>query len=147
MAQRARRSSGRVGSSGTSSGSARAEQASQELDEIARPLHHEVGGLSDLDRAGLSLETERLAAFILDLEERLRALPYAVTWAYWPPTAPFDTLVREARCLPQEGGDLGERMARAIASSSALLAVGAAGAAVAISFNLPFLRSCPPLRC
>ena len=44
------------------------------------------------------------------------ALPYPVTWAYWPPDAPFAALLPGARCRPQTGGDLGERMAAAIAS-------------------------------
>jgi len=55
-------------------------------------------------------------AFLLDLAERLEALPYEVSWAYWPPTAPFHSLVRGARCRPQEGENLGERIARALAA-------------------------------
>jgi rSAM/selenodomain-associated transferase 1 len=55
-------------------------------------------------------------AFVLDLSDRLRRLPYAVTWAYWPPDAPFAALLPGARCRPQTGADLGERMASAIAS-------------------------------
>src|SRR5438105_2916979 len=55
-------------------------------------------------------------AFILDLADRLAALPYAVTWAVDPPGAPFTTVVPLARCRAQEGGDLGERMARAFAA-------------------------------
>jgi len=62
-------------------------------------------------------------AFLLDLAERLRALPYAVTWAFWPPSAPFATLIGDGRCRPQSGKDLGERMAAAI---EAELAEGAA---------------------
>jgi rSAM/selenodomain-associated transferase 1 len=55
-------------------------------------------------------------AFVLDLWDRLRGLPYPVTWAYWPPDAPFAELLPGARCRPQAGGDLGERMAAGIAS-------------------------------
>ena len=55
-------------------------------------------------------------AFVLDLWDRLRRLPYPVTWAYWPPDAPFAGLLPGARCRPQTGGDLGERMMAAIAS-------------------------------
>lgn len=55
-------------------------------------------------------------AFILDLAERLPRLGYAITWAYWPATAPFPALVPEARCRPQHGRDLGERLAAAIAA-------------------------------
>jgi rSAM/selenodomain-associated transferase 1 len=69
-------------------------------------------------------------AFVLDLAERLRALPYPVTWAYWPAEAPFPALLPGARCRPQEGHDLGERMARAMAAeftdgAGAVLVVGA----------------------
>jgi uncharacterized protein len=53
-------------------------------------------------------------AFLLDLADRLRALPYDVTWAFWPPSAPFATLVGGARCRPQSGRDLGERMTTAV---------------------------------
>jgi rSAM/selenodomain-associated transferase 1 len=55
-------------------------------------------------------------AFVLDLWDRLRGLPYPVTWAYWPPEAPFGALLPDARCRAQTGADLGERMAAAIAS-------------------------------
>src|SRR5689334_23841801 len=55
-------------------------------------------------------------AFILDLAGRLATLPYAVTWAIDPPGAPFTTIVPHARCRPQEGDDLGERMERAFAA-------------------------------
>jgi rSAM/selenodomain-associated transferase 1 len=53
-------------------------------------------------------------AFLLDLADRLRALPYTVTWAFWPPSAPFATLLGGGRCRPQSGDDLGERMRGAI---------------------------------
>jgi rSAM/selenodomain-associated transferase 1 len=54
-------------------------------------------------------------AFILDLADRLRPLPYEVTWAYWPRAAPFAALLPGARCAPQRGRDLGARMADAVA--------------------------------
>ena len=56
-------------------------------------------------------------AFIRDLATRLAALPYSVTWAYWPRGAPFrallGTLPAGWRCRLQRGQDLGERMANA----------------------------------
>src|SRR5581483_1748437 len=58
-------------------------------------------------------------AFILDLAERLDTLSYPVSWAYWPPTAPFGSLLSGARVVPQRGRDLGERMAAAIADELA----------------------------
>ena len=69
-------------------------------------------------------------AFVLDLAERLGALPYAVTWAYTPGDAPFAALLPRARCRPQRGRDLGERLAAAIADELAagpgpVLAIGA----------------------
>ena len=69
-------------------------------------------------------------AFVLDLGERLGALPYAVTWAYTPPDAPFAALLPGARCRPQRGRDLGERLAAAIGDELAagpgpVLAIGA----------------------
>src|SRR5205823_13822495 len=68
-------------------------------------------------------------AFVLDLAERLAALPYAVTWAYTPPDAPFAELLPGARCRPQRGRDLGERLAAALADELAegpgpVLAIG-----------------------
>ena len=60
-------------------------------------------------------------AFVLDLAERLARLPYPVTWAYWPPDAPFPALLPGRSCRPQAGADLGERMASAV---QAALAVG-----------------------
>ncbi len=56
------------------------------------------------------------AALARDLARRLAPLPYAVTWAVWPPDAPFDGVVAGARCIPQRGADLGDRMANAIAA-------------------------------
>jgi rSAM/selenodomain-associated transferase 1 len=72
-------------------------------------------------------------AFILDLADRLRALPYAVTWAYWPRDAPFGALVPGASCRPQEGRDLGERMATAVAAELA----EAAGPVLVIGADVP----------
>ncbi len=68
--------------------------------------------------------------FVLDLAERLERLPYAVTWSYWPAEAPFRELLPGARCRPQEGADLGERMAHALHAALAeercpVLAIGA----------------------
>ena len=69
-------------------------------------------------------------AFVLDLAERLAALPYAVTWVYTPPDAPFAEVLPGARCRPQRGRDLGERLAAAIGGELAagpgpVLAIGA----------------------
>jgi rSAM/selenodomain-associated transferase 1 len=58
-------------------------------------------------------------AFVLDLADRLAALPYAVRWAFWPVEAPFATLVPGAPCTPQRGRDLGERMANAFVAAFA----------------------------
>jgi hypothetical protein len=61
------------------------------------------------------------AAFIRDLAGRLVALGFPVTWAFWPPAAPFAELVPDQRCVPQVGGDLGERMEAAIGECLASL--------------------------
>src|SRR5262249_55483324 len=45
-------------------------------------------------------------AFVRDLAARLATLEFPLTWAFWPPDAPFQTLVPGARCVPQAGGDL-----------------------------------------
>jgi rSAM/selenodomain-associated transferase 1 len=58
-------------------------------------------------------------AFVLDLADRLAALPYPVTWAVDPPGAPFATLVPRASCRVQGDGDLGARMARSFAAEFA----------------------------
>lgn len=58
-------------------------------------------------------------AFILDLAARLATLDLPTTWAYAPADAPFASLVPGARCLVQEGRDLGERMANATAAALA----------------------------
>lgn len=49
-------------------------------------------------------------AFILDLAGRLADSALPVTWAFWPPDAPFAALVAPAPCLPQVAGDLGARL-------------------------------------
>ena len=49
-------------------------------------------------------------AFIRDHADRLGGLGLPVTWAFWPPTAAFAELVPGQRCVPQVGGDLGERL-------------------------------------
>ncbi len=53
-------------------------------------------------------------AFVLDLAERLRTVAWEVVWCHWPPESPFGALVPGARCVPQAGRDLGERMATAV---------------------------------
>lgn len=69
-------------------------------------------------------------AFVLDLAERLGTLPYPVTWRFTPARAPFAALLPGARCRPQRGRDLGERMAAAIgdelaAAPGPVLTIGA----------------------
>ena len=74
-------------------------------------------------RLAAALGAERACAlyraFILDLADRLAALPYEVIWAYDPAPAPFAALVPHARCVPQVGGDLGARMGHAVAAAFA----------------------------
>lgn len=60
-------------------------------------------------------------AFIRDLADRLGGLGLPVTWAFWPPTAPFAELVPGQRCVPQVGGDLGERLEAGMAECIAAL--------------------------
>jgi hypothetical protein len=55
-------------------------------------------------------------AFILDLAWRLEPLGFPITWAHWPAEAAFASLVAGARCVAQEGRDLGDRMAHASAA-------------------------------
>lgn len=74
-------------------------------------------------------------AFVLDLADRLRVLPFDVTWAYWPPRAPFAALLPGWRCRPQEGADLGERLAHLVASEMAL----AGGPLVVIGADAPHI--------
>ena len=69
--------------------------------------------LGEVEAAALS------RAFVLDLAERLRVFGTSVLWAYWPPDAPFSALVPGARCIPQQGTDLGERLAAAMATALA----------------------------
>lgn len=74
-------------------------------------------------RLGAVLGDERACAlhraFVLDLADRLAALPYDVTWAYTPAAAPFAALLPKARCVAQVGDDLGARMAHAVAGAFA----------------------------
>jgi rSAM/selenodomain-associated transferase 1 len=53
-------------------------------------------------------------AFVRDLADRLDALEFPLTWAFWPPDAPFQTVMPGKRCVPQVGGDLGERLEHAV---------------------------------
>ena len=74
-------------------------------------------------RLAAALGAERACAlyraFILDLADRLAALPYEVIWSYDPAQAPFAALVPHARCVPQVDGDLGARMGHAVAAAFA----------------------------
>lgn len=70
-------------------------------------------------RLGARAAAALYRAFVLDLADRLRALPYDTAWAFWPPDAPFAALVPGFRCHPQRGGDLGGRMAAAVAAEAA----------------------------
>jgi rSAM/selenodomain-associated transferase 1 len=68
-------------------------------------------------------------AFLRDLAGRLSRLSYPVTWAYTPAGSPFPDLLPGARCRPQQGADLGERMAAAVADefragAAAVLVIG-----------------------
>jgi rSAM/selenodomain-associated transferase 1 len=76
-------------------------------------------------------------AFLHDLAARLAGLSYPVTWAYAPPESPFPSLLPSAHCRPQQGGDLGERMAAAIAEEFR----DGAGAVVVIGVDAPHLPS------
>jgi rSAM/selenodomain-associated transferase 1 len=67
-------------------------------------LAHDVGAAG---AARLSL------AFLRDLEARLRAGGIPTTWACWPADARLGDLLSVERVIPQEGADLGERMAAA----------------------------------
>lgn len=50
-------------------------------------------------------------AFLRDIETRFRGGHRALVWAYHPPSADFSSVVGPgARCLPQTGQDLGERL-------------------------------------
>jgi hypothetical protein len=61
-------------------------------------------------QVGVEAASALSRAFVLDLDERLRADGLAPTWAYWPPDAPFAELVPRAALVAQQGGDLGERL-------------------------------------
>jgi hypothetical protein len=74
-------------------------------------------------------------AFLRDLAGRLTPLPYPTTWAYSPPESPFTALLPQARCRPQQGGDLGERMAAAVAEEFG----AGAGAVLVIGVDAPHL--------
>jgi rSAM/selenodomain-associated transferase 1 len=52
-------------------------------------------------------------AFMADIDARFRAGPRTLIWMYAPAEADFAALIApEARCLPQQGDDLGARMHR-----------------------------------
>ncbi len=53
-------------------------------------------------------------AFVIDLAARLGSTGLPVTWAFWPPEAPFADLVAPAPCVAQVAGDLGNRLDAAI---------------------------------
>jgi uncharacterized protein len=63
---------------------------------------------------GASTACRLYAAFVGDLAERLAGAGLPVTWAVWPPDAPFAALVSGQRCIAQVGRDLGERMEAAM---------------------------------
>jgi len=86
---------------------------------------------------GTQPATALYRAFVLDLADRLAALPYPLTWAIDPPDAPFSTLVAGARCRGQEGADIGERMERAFAAEFA----SRSGPVAVIGTDAPHLRS------
>lgn len=58
-------------------------------------------------------------AFLHDLAARLAGLRLPVTWAVWPPDAPWAGLLGDAHTVAQEGRDLGERMDAAIRACAA----------------------------
>jgi rSAM/selenodomain-associated transferase 1 len=62
-------------------------------------------------QVGAEGAAELSAAFMRDLDARLRASGLAVVWAVWPVAAPFERVLPGARYFTQEGADLGERMA------------------------------------
>jgi rSAM/selenodomain-associated transferase 1 len=74
-------------------------------------------------------------AFLRDLAARLAALPCAVSWAYWPPASPFPAMLPGARCRPQRGENLGERMATALAEEF----LAATGPVLMIGVDAPHL--------
>ena len=62
-------------------------------------------------RMGAEAAAELSGAFMRDLEARLEGAGIDAIWAVWPPEAPLQSMLPGARLLPQEGADLGERMA------------------------------------
>jgi rSAM/selenodomain-associated transferase 1 len=66
-------------------------------------------------QVGAAGAAELTASFMRDLDARLGASGLAVVWAVWPASAPFERVLPGARCLAQEGADLGERMAKVAA--------------------------------
>ncbi len=81
-------------------------------------------------RIGTEAACRLQAAFIADLDARLRGVDVPVTWAFWPPGAPFARLVPGRRCMAQVGSDLGERLESAMAgclaeTAAPVLALGA----------------------
>src|SRR5512139_4145210 len=73
---------------------------------------------------GATAAAEMYRAFVLDLADRLYDAGISALWAMWPPDAPFEQLLPEARCCAQQGADLGERMANV---AQRVLREGAAG--------------------
>lgn len=72
-------------------------------------------------------------AFVLDLADRLRRTGLPVWWAFTPSSAPFARLVRTQRCFPQRSGDLGRRIAHALA----VVRRRGAAAAIALGTDAP----------
>jgi len=60
---------------------------------------------------GADAAAQLYRAFVLDLADRLHEAGIDPLWAVWPPDAPFEQLLPEARRCAQQGTDLGERMA------------------------------------
>jgi len=72
-------------------------------------------------------------AFVLDLARRLRRQRADLWWAYAPARAPFAALVGSRRCFAQRPGDLGTRIAHALA----VVRRHGYGAAIAIGADMP----------
>ncbi|MBI4514478.1 MAG: TIGR04282 family arsenosugar biosynthesis glycosyltransferase [Deltaproteobacteria bacterium] len=49
-------------------------------------------------------------AFLRDIEARFAGQRRTLVWAFHPPQSDFAAVVGRGRCLPQVGGDLGERL-------------------------------------
>jgi len=73
---------------------------------------------------GADAAAELYRAFVLDLADRLHEAGIDPLWAVWPPDAPFEQLLPEARRCAQQGTDLGERMANV---ARRLFGAGASG--------------------